>query len=167
MRQLLGSLIGLVTSFVIVFTILALGLTMPEVLIGQYVVQDFLTRTDLELKLAIVGTVLYPPVVGTQLSLGSQHVSVLMFLAWGTGGLVGGLISRDIIRALFAAVSSVMTGALLTWLLLFLVTTTDVGALLGSASMLLLQYLLEGCVYPAASAIIGGLLGGAISRQRA
>jgi len=58
--QILGILSGLITAFVIVFLILTFGLFIPTDVISAAVVDDFLSFTDLELKLTVVATVLYP-----------------------------------------------------------------------------------------------------------
>ena len=171
MGQMIGTLVGLITAFAICFLVLTFGSLMPEALIPASVVGDFLSRPDLELRFAIVGTVLYPSALGGQslaalLGMGAGNSTVLMFLAWGTGGLVAGLLARGLIQGILAAVFSAIFGAVLIWLLIFFVQTTDVSALFGTASMLILQAAFEGCIYPCIAAVIGGILGGAITRQR-
>lgn len=171
MGQILGILTGIITAFVIVFIILTFGQFIPTDVINVNVVTDFLSRTDLELKLAIVGTVLYPTSLtsvnlGTYVGYGSQGSSVLMFLAWGTGGLIAGLVSRDFVQGILSAIFAVILGAFLTWLLVFFIRTTDPLALLSGESMFLMQVVLEGAIYPAIAAFVGGLLGGGISRER-
>jgi hypothetical protein len=165
--QILGTIFGLITAFAIVFAVLTFGAIMPEDLISSVVVQDFLTVNDLELKFAVVGTVLYPPLLGANLGFGASGSTVLMFLAWGTAGLIAGLLSRDWIPAIFAALFSVIVGALLIWLLIFVINTGDFGAIFGSASQMLLEYALQGCIFPAIAAVIGAVLGGGITRRRA
>jgi hypothetical protein len=165
--QILGTIFGLIAAFAIVFAVLTFGAVMPEDLISSVVVQDFLTRNDLELKFAIVGTVLYPPLLGENLGFGASGSTVLMFLAWGTAGLIAGLLSRDWIPAVFAAVFSVIAGALLIWLLIFVINTGDFGAIFGSESFLLLEYAIQGCIFPVIAAVVGAVLGGGITRRRA
>ena len=85
MSQGIGTIVGLITAFVITFLILTFGGFIPTQVIDAYIVNDFLTSIDLELKLAIVGTVLYPstftvPNLGSILGLGAQGATVLMFL---------------------------------------------------------------------------------------
>jgi hypothetical protein len=164
--QVLGTVVGLITAFAIVFIILTFGAVMPQDLISSQVVQDFLSRTDLELKFAVVGSVLYPPLLGSQLGFGAQGSTVLMFLAWGTGGLVAGLVARNFIPAVFAALFSVVIGALLIWLLVFFVSPSGLGDIFGVESLLVLQYVLEGSIYPAIASVVGALLGGGITRER-
>ncbi len=169
--QLIGTLAGMITAFVICFIILTFGSLMPEALIPASVVADFLSWPDLELRFIIVGTVLYPSALGGQslaalLGMGAGNSSVLMFLAWGTAGLVAGLLARGLLQGVLAAVFSAVSGAVLIWLLIFFVQTTDVSALFGTASMLILQAAFEGCIYPCIAVVIGGILGGAITRQR-
>jgi len=169
--QILGIISGIITAFVIVFIILTFGQFIPTDVINVAVVTDFLSRTDLELKLTIVGTVLYPTSLtsvnlGTYVGYGAQGSSVLMFLAWGTGGLIAGLVSRDFVQGILSAIFAVILGAFLTWLLVFFVRTTDPLALLSGESMFLMQVVLEGAIYPAIAAFVGGLLGGGISRER-
>ncbi|NWF96152.1 MAG: hypothetical protein HXY34_08410 [Candidatus Thorarchaeota archaeon] len=166
MGQILGTLTGLIVAFVMCFLLLTFGALMPSQLIDAATVLDFLSSTDLEIRLAVVGTVLYPPLLGTQLGVGAQSSTVLMFLAWGTGGLIAGLMTRNVPPAVFAAVFSVIIGAFLTWLLVFFINTLDFAAIFGGESLLLLQFVLEGCLYPVIAAGIGGALGGAITRER-
>ena len=171
MGQILGTFVGLITAFVITFIILTFGLSIPEDVIGGTVVNDFLSRSDLELKLTVVGTVLYASSLtginlGTFVGFGASGSTVLMFLAWGTGGLIAGLLAGDFVEGIFAAVFAVIVGAFLTWLLVFFVQTTDFMAILGTESILLLQVVLEGALYPGIAAVVGGLLGGGISRDR-
>ncbi|TFG10884.1 hypothetical protein EU538_00315 [Candidatus Thorarchaeota archaeon] len=166
MGQGIGTIVGLVTTFAVVFIILSFGIFIPEDVIDPSIVADFMNRPDLELKLAVVGTILYPPHLGVQLSFGAQGGTVLMALAWGVGGLLAGLLSRDIVGGIFAAVFAVVIGAFLTWLLVFFIGTADISQILGAPSLLLLQFVLEGMLYPSIAAIIGGLLGGAITRKR-
>ncbi len=166
MGQAIGAIVGLVTTFAVVFIILSFGIYIPDDVIAPSIVTDFMNRPDLELKLAVIGTILYPPHLGVQLSFGAQGGTVLMALAWGTGGLLAGLLARDVVGGIFAAVFAVVIGAFLTWLLVFFISTSDVSQILGGPSLLLLQFVLEGMLYPSIAAIIGGLLGGAITRKR-
>jgi len=169
--QLLGTFIGLITAFAIAFVVLTFGGVMPEDLISSTVVADFLSYTDLEMRLAVVGTVLYPATVGFSglgaiLMTGAQGGTVLMALAWGTGGLMAGLFARDILSGILAALFAVIAGAFLTWILVFVIGTTDFTALFGGPSMLILEAVLYGSLYPAIAAVVGGILGGGITRQR-
>lgn len=162
---------GLVVGFAISFVILTLGTIMPDALIPSSVVADFLSRPDLEVRLAIIGTVMYPSAfgpmsLGAVLLMGARSATVLMFLAWGTGGLLAGLLARGPVQGIFSGVFSVLLGAFLIWLLVFFIQTPDFGALFGTASMLILQAVFEGSVYPIIAVAVGGLLGGAISRER-
>jgi len=171
MGQIAGTLAGIVTAFAIVFIILTFGLIIPNDVIRSSIVTDFLSRTDLELKLTIVGTVLYPSslggiTLGTYVGYGADGATVLMALAWGTGGLVAGLVSREVAQGVLAAIFSVVLGAILVWLLVFFVVTTDYSAIIGGESILILQVVLEGAFYPAIAVVIGGLLGSGISRER-
>ncbi|MFW9846485.1 MAG: hypothetical protein ACFFD6_07045 [Candidatus Thorarchaeota archaeon] len=172
MGQVIGTFVGLITAFAIAFAILTFGGIMPEDLISASIVSDFLAWTDLEMRLAVVGTVLYPETLeftglGTILGTGGRGATVLMALAWGTGGLVAGLISKDILSGILAALFSVVTGAFLTWILVFVIQPdVDFVALFGAASMILLESVLYGSLYPAIAAVIGGILGGGITRER-
>ena len=171
MGQIAGTIAGLITAFAIVFIILTFGLVIPNDIIRSSIVTDFLSRTDLELKLTIVGTVLYPSslggiTLGTYVGYGADGATVLMALAWGTGGLVAGLVSREVAQGVLAAIFSVVLGAILVWLLVFFVVTTDYSAIIGGESILILQVVLEGAFYPAIAVVIGGLLGSGISRER-
>ncbi len=166
MGQVLGTFVGLIIAFVFAFLVLMFGGSIHEDLISPAIVADFLNRPDLELKLAVVGTVLYPPFLGLQLGFGAQGSTILMFLAWGTGGFVAGLLARDIVPGILAAVFSVIIGAFLIWLLVFFIGTVDFLALFGGESLLILQFVLEGSLYPGIAAAIGGLIGGAVMRDR-
>jgi hypothetical protein len=161
----------LITAFAIAFVILTFGGSMPEDLISSAIVDDFYLHVDLEARLAVVGTVLYPSALGSAslgqiLSYGAQGSTVLMALAWGTAGLLAGLLARDFIQGILAAVFSVILGAFLTWLLFFFIQTGDIAQLFGGLSMVILQATLEGSLYPAIAGVIGGLLGGGITRER-
>jgi hypothetical protein len=142
------------------------GSFIPADVIDPAIVSNFLDNTDLEIKLAIVGTVLYPPQLGSLLPYGAIESSVLMAVAWGTGGLIAGLLARDFVQGVFAALFAVIIGALLTWLIVFLVGSTDYSAIFGSLSLFIMQNALMGCLYPGIAAVIGGILGGGISRER-
>jgi len=144
---------------------------MPEDLISSTIVTDFLSHTDLEMRLAVAGTVLYPPLFGMEgigaiLTTGAQGGTVLMALAWGTGGLVAGLFARDILSGILAALFAVVTGAFLTWILVFVLQTSDFMALFGYASMVILEAVLYGSIYPSIAAVVGGILGAGITRER-
>lgn len=171
MGQLTGALAGLVAAFVITFLILTFGLLIPTDIIRSTIVEDFLSRADLELKLTIVSTVLYPTSLtgsinlGTYVGYGAAGGTVLTYLAWGAGGLVAGLITRDIAQGALAAIFAVIIGAFLSWLLIFFLVTTDYAAIIGGESMLVLQVILESSVFPSIAAVIGGLLGSGITRE--
>ncbi len=156
----------MLTTFLFCFIIMMFGSFMPEDVIHPSIVGDFLRFSDLELKIAVVGTVLFPPQLGQMLGYGADHGTVLMALAWGVGGLVAGLMSRDIVQGVFSAIFAVIIGALLTWLLIFFVQTVDYAQILGSMSLRLMQMTFEGSIYPGIASVIGGLLGGAITRER-
>jgi hypothetical protein len=170
--QGLGTLFGLITAFAIVFLVMTFGPFMPEDLITSSVVTDYLAVEDLELKLAIVGTILYPSALGgaslgSLLHYGASGASVLMFLAWGTGGLVAGMLSKDFLPGILSAVFAAIIGAILTWLLFFaLSSAADIMAIFSSSSLLLMQVALEGAIYPCIACTIGGILGGGITRDR-
>lgn len=174
MGQGLGTLLGLITAFIITFVVLTFGIYMPNDLISGIVVDDFLTLGDLELRLAVVGTVLFPspgflgsPSLGTLVGYGAEGWSVLMFLAWGTGGLIAGLASKDFLPGIMAAVIGAVIGAFLTWLLFFMISPAfNITAIFEPGSMYIMQAALEGTIYPAIACAIGGLLGGGISRDR-
>jgi hypothetical protein len=171
MGQILGILSGLLTAFAIVFLVLTFGLFIPTDVISAAVVDDFLSLPDLELKLTVVATVLYPSSIttvnlGTYVGYGAAGGTVLMFLAWGTAGLIAGLVSRDFVQGIIASVFAVIIGVFLTWLLVFFIRTTDPLALLSGESMFLLEVVLGGAIYPAIAAFVGGILGGGISRER-
>jgi len=121
MGQISGTIAGLVVAFLITFLILMFGGHIHEDLIPPAIVEDFLSRPDLELKLAVVGTVMFPPYIGMQLGFGAQGSTILMFLAWGTGGLVAGALAREIVPGIFAALFAVILGAFLMWLLIFFI----------------------------------------------
>jgi hypothetical protein len=170
--QGLGTLFGLITAFAIVFLVMTFGPFMPEDLITSSVVTDYLAYDDLELKLAIVGTILYPSAfggasLGGVVGYGAQGASVLMFLAWGTGGLIAGLMSKDFLPGILSAVFAAILGAILTWLLFFAINGSfDIMAIFSNSSLLLMQVALEGAIYPCIAATIGGILGGGITRDR-
>ena len=172
MGQGLGTLFGLITAFAIVFLVMTFGPFMPEDLITSSVVTDYLGFEDLELKLAIVGTILYPSALGgaslgSLVGFGASGASVLMFLAWGTGGLVAGILSKDFLPGILSAVFAAILGAILTWLLFFMISPTpDIMAIFSSSSLLLMQVALEGAIYPCIACTIGGILGGGITRDR-
>ena len=172
MGQLAGALAGLVAAFVITFLILTFGLLIPTDIIRNVVVEDFLSRADLEAKLAIVSTVLYPTSLtpeinlATYVSYGADGGTVLTYLAWGAGGLVAGLLTRDIAQGVLSGIFSVIIGAFLSWLLVFFLVTTDYTTIIGGESMLILQVVLESSIYPCIAAVIGGILGGGITRER-
>jgi hypothetical protein len=169
--QGIGTIVGLVTAFAIAFVILTFGGSMPEDLISSAIVDDFYLHLDLEARLAVVGTVLYPSALGSTslgqiLTYGAQSATVLMALAWGAAGLVAGLLAKDFLQGVLAAVFAVIIGAFLTWLLFFFIQSGDIALLFGGGSMIILQSALEGLLYPAIAAIVGGLLGGGITRER-
>ena len=172
MGQFTGALAGLITAFVITFLILTFGLLIPTDIIRSVIVEDFLSRVDLELKLAIVSTVLYPTSLtagvnlSTYVGYGADVGTVLTYLAWGAGGLVAGLLTRNVAQGVMAAIFAVIIGAFLSWLLVFFLVTTDYMAIVGGASMLILQVVLESSVFPCIAAVIGGLLGAGITRER-
>lgn len=172
MGQLTGALIGLVTAFVITFLILTFGLLIPTDIVRNTIVDDFLSRVDLELKLAIVSTVLYPTSLtaginlSTYVGYGADGGTVLTYLAWGAGGLVAGLLTRDIAQGVLAGIFSVIIGAFLSWLLVFFLVTADYTAIIGGESMLVLQVVLESSIFPCIAVVIGGLLGAGITRER-
>ncbi len=171
MGQLIGTFTGLITAFAIAFVILTFGGVMPEDLISSTIVADFLSHTDLEMRIAVVGTVLYPATVGFTglgaiLMTGAQGATVLMALAWGTGGLIAGFFARDILSGILAALFAVVAGAFLTWLLVFVIQTADFMALFGGPSMIILEAALYGSIYPAIAAVVGGILGGGVTRER-
>jgi len=169
--QGLGTLFGLITAFAIAFLVMTFGLYMPEDLISSSIVTDFLSNADLELRLAIVGTILYPsaigPSLGSVIGYGASGASVLMFLAWGIGGLIAGLLAKDFLPGILSAVFAAILGAILTWLLFFMISPGfDIAAIFSNASLLLMQVSLEGAIYPCIACAIGGILGGGITRNR-
>ncbi len=172
MGQGLGTLFGLITAFAITFLVMTFGIYMPEDLISSNIVTDFLSNSELELRLAVVGTILYPSALGGAslgviLDFGAQGASVLMFLAWGTGGLVAGLLSKDFLPGILSAMFSAIIGAILTWLLFFMISPGfDIASIFGQGSLYLLQAALEGTIYPCIACAIGGILGGGITRDR-
>ncbi len=168
MGQGIGAIFGLLTTFLLTFVILMFGSFIPDVVIGTEIVDNFLNYSDLEIKLTIVGTVLYPPHLGSMsmLPYGAGSSEVLMAVAWGTGGLVAGLLSRDIVQGIFASIFAVIIGALLTWIIVFFVGSTDYTAIFGTLSLFIMQNALMGCLYPSIAAVIGGILGGGITRER-
>ncbi|MHA1637077.1 MAG: hypothetical protein ACTSUO_05790 [Candidatus Thorarchaeota archaeon] len=172
MGQFTGALAGLVAAFVLAFLILTFGLLIPTDIVKTAIVEDFLSRADLELKLAIVSTVLFPTslTVGVNLSTyvgyGADGGTVLTYLAWGTGGLIAGLLTRDVAQGVLAGIFAVIIGAFLSWLLIFFLVTADYMAIIGGASILILQVVLESSVFPCIAAVIGGLLGAGITRER-
>jgi hypothetical protein len=170
LSQVLGTFVGLVVSFAITFAILTFAIVIPfdiNDVIRASIVQDFINESELELKLAVVGTVLYPSSgLYNVTTIGAQGASVLMFLAWGTGGLIAGLIARDFVQGIFAAVFSTIIGAFLIWLLVFFIKTENFYDLIGPLSMTILNNILISTLYPAIAAVVGGLLGGGITRER-
>ncbi len=167
MNQGISALIGLIVAFAFAFLILTLGLLMPAEVVSPDIVTDFLNYSDLELRLAIVGTVLYPPYLGAQIHVGATHTTVLTWLSWGIAGLIAGLLSRGIPQGIFSSLFAVFIGSLLMWLLVFFIQPYgDIMNLFGTESMILMQVTFQGCLYPGIAAVIGGLLGGAITRER-
>jgi hypothetical protein len=170
--QGLGTILGLVSAFAIVFLVMTFGPFMPEDLIPQAIVSDFVGFTDLELKLAVVATILYPSAfglssVGSVVGYGAEGATVLMFLAWGTGGLLAGLASKDFLPGILAAVFATIIGAFLTWLLFFAISPgAGITGIFDPGSLILMESALQGAIYPAIAATIGGLLGGGITRDR-
>ena len=172
MGQGLGTIFGLITAFAIAFIVMTFGIYMPADLISPTVVQDFLSNSDLEIRLAVVGTILYPSALGESslgsvVGYGATGASVLMFLAWGAAGLIAGLMSKDFLPAILAAVFAAIIGALLTWLLIFVISPGfDIAAIFAPGSLLLMEVALEGAIYPCISCIVGAILGGGITRDR-
>ena len=171
MGQGLGTLFGLITAFGIAFLVMTFGLYMPEDLISSSIVTDFLAIADLELRLAVVGTILYPSAIGASLGsivgYGASGASVLMFITWGTGGLIAGLMSKDFLPGILSAVFAAILGAILTWLLFVMISPGfDIAAIFATGSLLLMQVALEGAIYPCIACAIGGILGGGITRDR-
>ena len=91
MGQNIGTLVGLVIAFVMCFLVLMFGAFIPSQVIPASIVQNFLEQTDLELRIAIVGTVLFPYQLGLEIGLGASETTVLTFICWGTAGLIAGL----------------------------------------------------------------------------
>ena len=174
MGQGLGTLLGLITAFALTFIVLTFGVYMPNDLIASTIVDDFLVFNDLELRLAVVGTVLYPAPaflgstsLGNLLPYGAPGATALMWLAWGTGGLVAGLVTKEILPGILSAVFSAVIGAFLTWLLVFAISPGfNLMAIFQQGSLLIMQASLEGIIYPAIACAIGGLLGSGITRDR-
>ncbi|MBY8997453.1 MAG: hypothetical protein KGD60_06960 [Candidatus Thorarchaeota archaeon] len=174
MGQGIGTLFGLITAFAMTFVVLTFGTFMPNDLIASTVVADFLVTGELEIRLAVTGTILYPAPaflgstsLGSLVGYGSAGASVLMWLAWGTGGLVAGLFTKDIFPGILSGVFSAVIGAFLTWLLFFIISPGfDVMAIFQQGSLLIMQASLEGTIFPVIACAIGGLLGGAITRDR-
>jgi len=175
--QVLGTLFGLITAFAMTFVVLMLGVFMPNDLIASTIVDDFLATSELEIRLAVVGTILYPAPtllgstsLGSLVGYGAPGATVLMWLAWGTGGLIAGLMTKEIFPGILSAVFSAIIGAFLTWLLFFMISpsfaSTGIAAIFQQGSLLIMQASLEGTIYPAIACAIGGLLGGAITRDR-
>lgn len=160
-------IVGLVVAYVMAFLVLTFGLFIPSQVIPPALVSEFLSVNDLELRVAIVGTVLYPYYLGSHLSFGATQTTVLTFVTWGTAGLVAGLLARGFLEGLFASLFAVIIGAFLTWLLIFLIQPyADLFALFGTESMIIMQLALQGSIWPGVASIVGGLLGGGISRDR-
>jgi hypothetical protein len=172
--QGLGTLLGLIIAFGIAFIVLTFGFYMPNDLIASTIVDDFLIYSDLELRLAVVGTILYPAPaflgstsLGSLVGYGAVGATVLMWLAWGTGGLVAGLMTKEVLPGILSAIFSAVIGAFLTWLLFFIISPDfSALAIFQQGSLLIMQASLEGTIYPAIACAIGGLLGGAITRSR-
>ena len=105
--------------------------------------------------------------MGSVVGYGAGGASVLMFLAWGTGGLIAGLMSKDFLPGILSAVFAAILGAILTWLLFFMISPGfDIAAIFATGSLLLMQVALEGAIYPCIACVIGGILGGGITRDR-
>lgn len=172
MGQGLGTILGLITAFTIAFLVMTFGVYIPEEVIPHFIVLQFLGFNDLELRLAVVGTVLYPSAfglssVGRVVGYGAEGATVLMFLAWGTGGLLAGLASKDFLPGMLAAVFATIIGAFLTWLLFFIISPgAGITGIFDPASLILMESAVLGAIYPAIAATIGGLLGGGITRAR-
>ena len=170
--QGLGTIFGLITAFAIAFVVMTFGTFMPADLISPAIVQDFLSNSDLEIRLAVVGTILYPAALGgsslgSVIGYGASGASVLMFLAWGAGGLIAGLMSKDFLPAIMSALFAAILGAFLTWLLIFAISPGfDIAAIFGPGSLLLMELAIEGAIYPSIACIIGAILGGGITRDR-
>jgi uncharacterized membrane protein YeaQ/YmgE (transglycosylase-associated protein family) len=172
--QGLGTLLGLITAFAITFIVMTFGVYMPNDLIASTIVDDFLVFNDLELRLAVVGTILYPAPaflgstsLGNLVMYGAPGATVLMWLAWGIAGLIAGLITKEILPGILSAIFAAVIGAFLTWLLFFAVSPGfDLMAIFQQGSLLIMQASLEGIIYPAIACAIGGLLGSAITRAR-
>ena len=166
MGQGLGTLFGLITAFALTFMVLTFGYYMPNDLIASTIVDDFLATTELEIRLAVTGTILYPAPaflgstsLGSLLGYTSGGASVLMWLAWGTGGLVAGLFTKDIFPGILSAIFSAVIGAFLTWILIFVISPGfSAMAIFQQGSLLIMQASLEGTIYPAIACAIGGLL---------
>jgi hypothetical protein len=175
--QGVGTLLGLVTAFAMTFVIMTFGDFMPNDLIAGTIVSDFLMTGELEVRLAVTGTILYPaPAIlgstslGSLVGYGAPGATVLMWLAWGTGGLVAGLLTKEIFPGILSAIFSAIIGAFLTWILFFMISpsfaSTGIGAIFQQGSLLIMQASLEGTIYPAIACAIGGFLGGGITRER-
>lgn len=148
---------------------------MPNDLIASTIVDDFLASRELEKRLAVTGTILFPaPAIlgstslGSLVGYGAPGGTVLMWLAWGTGGLIAGLVTKEILPGILSAVFSAVIGAFLTWLLFFMISSSfaGIGGIFQQGSLIIMQAALEGTIYPAIACAIGGLLGGAITRDR-
>ncbi len=168
---------GLIIAFAFTFIVLMFGAFMPNDLIASTIVDDFLVNNELEVRLAVTGTILYPApsflsstTLGSLVGYGAPGATVLMWLAWGTGGLFAGLMTKEIFPGILSAVFSAIIGAFLTWILFFMLSadfgTIGIAAIFQGGSLLIMQTTLEGTIFPAIACAIGGLLGGAITRDR-
>jgi hypothetical protein len=175
--QGLGTLLGLITAFALTFVVLIFGGIMPNDLIASVIVEDFLITGELEIRLAVAGTILYPAPaflgstsLGSLVGYGASGATVLMWLAWGTGGLVAGLMTKEVFPGILSAIFSAIIGAFLTWILFFMISpsfaSTGIAAIFQQGSLLIMQASLEGTIYPAIACAIGGILGRAITRDR-
>jgi hypothetical protein len=164
--QGIGTIVGLIIAFAMTFIVLTFGIYIPPQVIPDVIVEDFLARADLELRFAIVGTVLFPPQLGAVLGYGADQTTVLAFVTWGFAGLIAGLLSKGFLEGVLSAVFAAIIGSFATWLIIFFIQTGDVALIFGTASMLILQVTLEGAIWPSIAAAVGGILGGGISRER-
>lgn len=165
----LGSLASVGTAILIVWLLLLYGNIPPELMNPQAVT---LIRNIPALEMQFLFILGGDPINWSNpllhgILLNFQEFFLLNILVWGGAGLVGGLVSRGIFQGAGAGLSAGILAVIISWILYWVIFFgLDVNALINTSSLVLLRtWLIEG-LKGGGAGLVGGLIGGAITRKR-
>ena len=165
----LGSLVSVGTAILIVWILLLYGNIPPELMNAQAI---DLIRNIPVLEMQFLFFLGGDPINQSNpllhgILLNFDQFFLLNLLVWGGAGLVGGLVSRGIFRGAGAGLSAGILAVIISWILYWVIFFgLDINALINPASMILLRtWLIEG-LKGGGAGLVGGLIGGAITRRR-